>query len=140
MAFLSGPAAVAFLLGRLAFGLVLAFMGLNHFLNADQLVPYAEAKGIPAPGAAVLGSGATLAVGGVAVAAGAFPVVGAALIVLFFLGVTPTMHDFWNADEEDVQTEMTQFLKNVVMTGGALAVLAVGGVEWPYALNVGLFL
>jgi putative oxidoreductase len=34
---------------------------------------------------------------------------------------------------------MTQFLKNIAMTGGALAFLAVSGVDWPYALGIGFF-
>jgi len=46
-------------------------------------------------------------------------------------------HDFWNA--EDTQTEMTQFLKNVALTGGALTLLALGGADWPLALETGLF-
>jgi hypothetical protein len=35
-------------------------------------------------------------------------------------------------------TEMTQFLKNVVMLGAALGFLALGGVPWPFAVGVGL--
>ncbi|KPN31144.1 hypothetical protein SY89_01887 [Halolamina pelagica] len=50
---------------------------------------------------------------------------------------TPLMHDFWNA--EDTQGEMTHFLKNAALLGGSLAFLALGGVDWPLALNVGLF-
>ena len=48
------------------------------------------------------------------------------------------MHDFWNAEGEDRQTEMTSFLKNLYGVGAALAFLAVAGTAWPYALNVGL--
>lgn len=34
---------------------------------------------------------------------------------------------------------MTSFLKNVYGAGAALALLAVGGTAWPYALGLGLF-
>jgi len=48
------------------------------------------------------------------------------------------MHDFWAVDEEEAQTEMTQFLKNVYGAGAAVAFLIVATVPWPYALNIGL--
>lgn len=34
--------------------------------------------------------------------------------------------------------QMTGFLKNVSLAGGALALLAVGGQSWPYAVGFGL--
>lgn len=127
-----------FLLGRLLFGGVLAFMGLNHFVNADMMVPYSEAKGVPAAGLMVPCTGGMLLFGGLSVIAGAYVVVGAGALALFLVGSAVTMHDFWAVDEEEQMTEMTQFLKNVVMAGGALAFLALAGETWPYAANVGL--
>jgi uncharacterized membrane protein YphA (DoxX/SURF4 family) len=139
MAFESAGAGVAFLVARLAFGLVVAFMGFNHFVNAGQLVPYAKAKGVPAAGFVVPATGAMLLLGGVSIAAGLYPVLGAGAVAVFLLLTTPVMHDFWAAPEEDQQTEMTQFLKNVTMFGAALAFLALGSSPWPYAVGVGLF-
>jgi hypothetical protein len=49
-----------FLLGRLLFGGVLAFNGLNHFLDAESMADYAGAKGVPVPGIAVPASGGLL--------------------------------------------------------------------------------
>ena len=47
------------------------------------------------------------------------------------------MYDFWSVgDPEQRQQEMTDFLKNVALVGGALVLLAVGGGAWPYALAV----
>lgn len=130
---------LAFLAGRLLLGGVLAFMGLNHFLQADQLAGYAGAKGVPAPRLGVYASGLMLVLGGLSLVLGAYPVVGAALLVAFFLVTTPTIHDFWAAgDPETQQSEMTAFLKNAGLTGAALVLLAVGGTTWPFALNVGV--
>ncbi|MFB6083822.1 MAG: DoxX family protein [Halorientalis sp.] len=139
MVFESAGAGVAFLLGRVLFGAILAFMGLNHFLNGEEMVGYADFKGIPAPGIAVPVSGGMLLFGGLTVILGAYPVVGAGALALFLLVATPTMHDFWAADEEDQQDEMINFLKNVGLLGGSLVFLALGGVDWPYAVGVGLF-
>lgn len=134
---LDGSAGVVFLLARVLFGLVLAFMGLNHFMDADAMAGYAEAKGLPAPKASVLLSGGTLVFGGLGIALGAVPVLAAGALAVFLLVSAVKMHDFWNA--EDTQGEMTQFLKNVALVAGALAFLALGGADWPLALNVGLF-
>jgi uncharacterized membrane protein YphA (DoxX/SURF4 family) len=127
---------IAFLLARLLFGGVLAFMGLNHFQNADQMVPYAEAKGVPAPRLAVTVSGGTLIFGGLGIAAGVVPALAAGALALFLLVTTPKMHDFWNAPEEQQRTEMTQFLKNAGLFAAAVGFLAVAAVEWPYAVGV----
>lgn len=139
-AFAAAGSGELFFLARLLFGGVLAFMGLNHFMNADQMTGYAEFKGLPAPRASVLGSGGLLVFGGLGVVLGAFSVLAAGALATFLLISAVTMHDFWTIDDpEEQQNEMTAFLKNVFGAAGALALLAVGGVAWPYALGVGVF-
>jgi uncharacterized membrane protein YphA (DoxX/SURF4 family) len=131
---------VAFLLGRILFGGVLAFMGLNHFLQREQMSGYADAKGLPAPGVAVLGSGALLVGGGLGIVLGAFPVLAAAGLAAFLVLSAVAMHDFWTVeDPESQQQEMTDFLKNVALAGGALVLLAVGGAAWPLAVGLSAF-
>jgi len=134
----SGVEGVLLLVARLLFGGLLAFSGLNHFLNLEQMAGYAQSKGTPAPTVAVAGSGLLLIAGGLGIVLGVFPTVAAGALVAFFLGVTPTMHDFWAREGEDAQTEMTHFLKNAELLGAALAFAAIGRLEWAYAVNVGL--
>jgi putative oxidoreductase len=129
---------IAFLLGRLLFGLVMAFTGLNHFLNADQMTGYAGAKGVPAPGLAVPFTGGMLIFGGLGVALGVFPLLAAGAIAVFLLVTTPVMHDFWAAPAEDQQSELTQFLKNAALLGVALVFLTLSATPWPYSVGVGL--
>lgn len=129
-----------FLLGRLLFGGVLAFMGLNHFMNADEMTGYAEFKGLPVPRISVIGSGVLLVLGGLGIVLGAFPVLAAGAVATFLIVSAVTMHDFWaQTAPEEQQTEMTNFLKNVYGAGAALAFLALGGLQWPYGVGVGLF-
>ncbi|MDY7082877.1 MAG: DoxX family protein [Halobacteria archaeon] len=132
-------AGMAFLFGRLFFGVVLAFMGLNHFMDTDNMAQYAEAKDVPYPKIGVLASGAMLVLGGLAIASGVFPFVGSALVGIFFVVVTPAMHDFWEAEGEERQNEMIQFLKNVGLLGAALVFLDLSMMTWPYAVNVSVF-
>ncbi|WP_207592832.1 DoxX family membrane protein [Halomontanus rarus] len=130
---------LAFLVGRLVFGVLLGFMGLGHFTGLDGMSGYVEAKGVPAPRFAVIASGLVLIGGGLSLALGIYPLLGAGALAVFFLGVTPVMHDFWSVDDpEQRQSEMTDFLKNATLFGAALVFVALSGTAWPYALNVGL--
>ncbi|AXR79392.1 DoxX family protein [Natrarchaeobaculum sulfurireducens] len=129
---------VLFLLARVAFGGVLAFTGVNHFLDTDSMAQYAEYKGLPAPRLSVLGSGGLLIFGGLSIVLGVVPAIGAGLLAVFLVASAVLMHDFWAVPEEDTQDELTHFLKNVYGAGAALAFVVAATVPWPYALNVGL--
>ncbi|WP_135662965.1 DoxX family protein [Halorhabdus rudnickae] len=138
MAF-TGTEGAILLAGRVLFGVVLAFMGLNHFQQREAMTGYAEHKGLPAPGFSVIASAVVLIAGGLSIVVGFYPVVGAMAIAGFLLVAAATMHDFWAVPEDQQQDEMTQFLKNVVMAGGALIVAAVASQSWTYSVGVGLF-
>lgn len=130
---------VLLLVGRLLFGGVLAFMGLNHFTQTEQMTGYAQHKGVPAAKLSVLASGFVLVLGGLAVVTGVFPVVGGAALAGFLLVSAVTMHDFWAVPDDQTQDEMTSFLKNVALAGGALAIAASATSSWAYSVGVSLF-
>lgn len=130
---------IAFTAGRVIFAAVLGFMGFSHFMDVEGMSGYAEAKGVPFPKLAVIGSGIMLVLGSLSIALGVYPIIGAGLIAVFLLGVTPVMHDFWiHEDPEERQNEMISFEKNTAMFGAALLIMAISGTSWPYALNIGL--
>ena len=134
----SPGAETAFLVARVVFGVIFAFFGLNHFLNAETMVGYAGAKGVPAPNLMVPATGGMLLFGGLGVLLGVFPTLAAGAVVVFLLVTTPLMHDFWAASDAERMTEMTQFLKNVALLGAAAGFLALSGSPWPLAVGVGL--
>ncbi|AGN02400.1 DoxX family protein [Salinarchaeum sp. Harcht-Bsk1] len=138
MVFESGLEGDLLLLARLLFGAVLAFQGMNHFLNADQMAGYAGMKGVPLPGVAVVGTGLILLGGGLGIVLGVFPTIAAGALAVFFLVTTPLMHDFWAVDDEQAQDEMIQFLKNAELFGASVLFLAISGTEWAYSLGIGL--
>jgi uncharacterized membrane protein YphA (DoxX/SURF4 family) len=135
----TGTPGVVLLLGRVLFGGVLAFMGFNHFMQVDQMAGYAEHKGLPAPKLSVLASGGLLVFAGFAVVAGVAPVVAGFALAAFLLVSAVTMHDFWAVPEDQQQDEMTGFLKNVALAGGALAVAALGTLDWAFSAGISLF-
>lgn len=133
---ITGAEGVALLIGRILFGGVLAFTGLNHFFETEEMTGYAEYKGLPAPKAGVLLSGVLLILGGLGIIAGVLPAVSAVVIAGFLIASALIFHDFWAVSEEEQQTEMTQFLKNIALAGGALVIVAIGPQSWAYSLGI----
>lgn len=136
---ITGSAGAFLLVGRVLFGGLIAFQGVNHFMNVDQLTGYADAKGVPAPRVGVVASGVMLILGGLSILAGVYATIGAGMVAVFLLVTSPAIHDFWAASEEQAQSEMTDFIKNGELLGAALTFLAISGMEWGYAVGVGLF-
>lgn len=115
------------LLSRLLIGGLLAYTALGNFLDLEGQIGYAEAKGVPFADKLVpLGSG-MLGVGSIGVVLWRLPVVAAGAVGSFLLGVTPTMHDFWNEeDDQQREVELYQFVKNVVILGAVIDLLRQG--------------
>ena len=114
------------LAGRALFGGYFLYNGINHFVNRDMMAGYARSKGVRWPKLAVLGTGAMLVAGGLSLLTGVKPKVGASLVTTFLTGVTPMMHDYWNAtDPMHRMNEMVNFTKNLGLIGGAAFAAAV---------------
>lgn len=123
-----------FLIGRLLFGGFFIVSGINHLRNREQMAPYAGSKGVPKPKLAVTLAGIPLLIGGTSIVLGAKPKLGALAILGFLAGVSPVMHDFWrNEDPNERQNNQINFLKNLALAGGALALM---GVEEPWEASV----
>jgi uncharacterized membrane protein YphA (DoxX/SURF4 family) len=124
---------IGFLAGRLIFGGFFLYSGINHIVHKDQIVPYADAKKVPMPEAAVLGTGAVLIASGLSVILGLKPKLGAAGVIMFLAGVSPAMHNFWtHEDPAQRQNDMIHFMKNMALLGAALALLDVK--KWPASI------
>jgi putative oxidoreductase len=117
-------------LGRFIFGGYFLYNGFNHFLNHDLLVAYAGTHAVPAADLAVTVGGLLLLLGGVSLLLGLWPKIGASFIILFLVGVTPVMHDFWNVSGAARMAEMGNFLKNIALIGGACFAAALPE-PWP---------
>ncbi|MCL7418812.1 MAG: DoxX family protein [Halalkalicoccus sp.] len=111
------------LLGRLLFGGMLLAAAINAFRGMEGQIAYAESKDIKYADRIVPLTSGMLAFGGIGIALWRFPRLAAGAAVTFLAGVTPTMHDFWNAPEEQKGNELNHFIKNGAMLGAALAFL-----------------
>jgi putative oxidoreductase len=117
------------LLGRLLFALIFLMAGPNHF--SGQTIAYAASQGVPMASIAVPLSGVLALVGGLSILLGYRVRIGAWLIALFLVGVTPMMHNFWTVTDPMMhQMQMVMFMKNVSMLGGALLISQLGAGPW----------
>jgi putative oxidoreductase len=118
-------------LGRFLFSLIFILAGINHFSSGS--ISYAANQGIPMADILVPISGLIALIGGLSILVGYHARVGAILILLFLVPVTILMHNFWDvADPQMAQMQMTNFMKNLSMIGGALLVASFGAGPMSY--------
>lgn len=114
---------VLFLLARLAFAIPLAVTALDHWKDMEGTIGYAEAMGVDNAEQVVPFAVGMLSFGSLGIALWRLPTLAAGAVAAFLIPVTFKMHRFWAVDEEQKQSERTNFLKNVSIVGGALAFL-----------------
>jgi putative oxidoreductase len=122
------------LLGRFLFVLVFLISGPRHFMS--QTIAYAASQGVPMASIAVPISGLLALAGGLSILLGYRAKIGAWMIALFLLGITPMMHKFWGvSDPMAYQMQFVMFMKNVSMFGAALLISQVGSGPWSLDRN-----
>ena len=115
---------VLILIGRILFAALFVPAGVSHFMTADAMTGYAQSQGVPAPRAAVLGSGALMLLGGLSVLLGIWPDLGALLLTVFLVPTTLLMHAFWKeTDPQAKQMQQIHFSKNVALIGASLMLI-----------------
>jgi len=123
------------LIGRLLFGGLFFYNGVNHFLNRGSMTGYAAYKGLPLPGASIIVSGVWLVIAGLSVILGFRPEIGLVMIAIFLAGVTPVMHNYWAAPDPNTRLADTiNFHKNMALLGAALLLLLLPR-PWPYSIG-----
>ena len=125
---------IAFLIGRIIFGLYLLIMASIHFFQSDMLSGYAASKGLPAAKLSVIVSGLLLLVSGLSFITGILPLVGVISLIVFLLPAAFLIHNFWTVEDEQAKmTDMTLFMRNIALIGAALMFLGIP-IPWPLSL------
>jgi len=121
---------VTLLVARLGVGAIFLISGVGKLAAWSGTAAFAGSKGVPA----VLLAAATVLelLGAISVLTGWKARWGAAALVAFLVPVTLVFHNFWAYQGAEAQLQMIEFLKNVGIGGGLLAIFAVG----PGALSV----
>jgi uncharacterized membrane protein YphA (DoxX/SURF4 family) len=117
------------LLGRILLSHIFLLSFFGKVTNWSTFEGMMAAKGVPPSWVPFLlgGAAALELIGGLSVLFGFKARWGALLLVLFLIGVTPVMHNFWAMpDPKAFQEQLINFQKNVAMLGGLLMVIACG--------------
>ncbi len=127
---------ILFLIGRIIFGLYWLQDAYNHFTNTPMMTDYAASKSVFMPKAAVIGTGILLLIGGLSMLLGLYPIIGISALIVFLLGVTFTIHDYWNVQDQMIKAgQRINFYKNLALLGALLMMLAIAQ-PWIYSLSI----
>mgnify|MGYP001566809525 CR=1 FL=1 len=119
-------AEIAFWAGRVLYGGFFVLSGVNHFAKNRAMASYAASKGVPMARLAVYGSGLLLLFGGLGVLLWAYIPWAVLALVIFLVVVSFKMHAFWSMQDPNMKmADMTNFLKNMALLGGALLLLSI---------------
>jgi putative oxidoreductase len=124
----SGPIV---LLGRILFSVVFLVSSIDHFDGHD--LAYATAAHVPAAKIAVPIAGVMILVGGLSILFGYKAKLGALLIIIFLIPVTPMLHNFWAVTDPRMhEVHEVNFLKNLSMLGAAFLITQFGAGPWSF--------
>jgi putative oxidoreductase len=113
------------LAGRVLYSSIFIMAALGHF--SSETIAYAAQAGVPFASLAVPASGVIALAGGLSILLGYRARIGAALIVLFLVPVTFSMHAFWAISDPMMrQMQQVMFFKNISMIGAALFIAHTG--------------
>jgi len=111
--------------GRVFYSLIFIVASLNHFSRTT--IAFASSHNVPMASVLVPLSGVLAFAGGVSILLGYKARWGAGMLIVFLIPVTAMMHNFWTvADPFAHEIQVTMFLKNLSMLGGAIELLYYG--------------
>ncbi|MFA1547545.1 DoxX family protein [Actinomadura chokoriensis] len=125
------------LIARIAFTAIFVGAGIGHLTATDAMAGYASAKKLPMAKLAVQVSGVYLLVASALLILGIWPDLAAIALVPFLLVTAFVFHDFWKQEAPDMrQQEQLQFLKDLSLAGGALALFVLYASDGHPGLNL----
>lgn len=134
------------LVGQVILGGFFVLTGFNQIVDVDRLAQWTESKGVPYATTVVYITGLAVILGGAAVIADPFIAqntltFGVSMLIVFLVGVTPIMHNFWRMEEGEglalveptdggevytlphQPSEFAAFLQNIALIGALLTLL-----------------
>ena len=109
---------------RIGMGAIFLVSGIGKLAGWSGTVAYASSKRVPE--ILLVAATALELLGAVSLLTGWKTRVGVVALLVFLVPVTLVFHDFWAARGAQVQVQTANFLKNVAIGGGLLAILGAG--------------
>jgi putative oxidoreductase len=115
--------------GRQLFAVIFIIASAGHFTSGT--IALAAQHGVPMASLLVPVSGLIALAGGLSLLFGYRTKFGAWLLVIFLVPVTLTIHNFWAvSDPMEFQLQLTLFMRNLMLIGGALLIAYYGAGEF----------
>ena len=123
---MSDAAGIFQLIGRILFSVYFIYVGLGfHVAKSKMAEGYAQSTGFPTPAIAGWPTGLWMAAGGLSIALGIWPDIGALMIAVFAIAAAAYFHRFWELDDPmQKQTQQQLFGRNVIIVGACLVMFA----------------
>ena len=116
--------ATLIIIGRFLLGAFFVQAGIRNFLKFSLHTGILAKRGVPMPRESLLFGLAVQVLGGLSVALGISPAIGAVGLILFIVGATLLYHDFWRFPAEERMSHLGSTLTNLALIGGFLLVIA----------------
>jgi putative oxidoreductase len=114
------------LIGRVLFGAYFVFTGAGfHIPKTKMAEEYARSMRFPVPAIAGWPTGVWMVAGGLSIALGVWPDLGALMIAAFAIPAAAWFHRFWEIDDPmQRQFQQGYFGRNVIILGACLVMFA----------------
>jgi uncharacterized membrane protein YphA (DoxX/SURF4 family) len=124
---MSDVAGIIQLIGRLLFAAYFVYVGIGfHVVKTKMAEGYAASTRFPVPAIAGWPTGLWMAAGGLSLALGIWPDIGALMIAAFAIVAAAYFHRFWELDDPmQKQTQSQLFGRNLIIVGACLVMFAV---------------
>ena len=116
---------ILIVIGRFLLGAYFVQAGLRNFMKLELHTGILHKKGVPMPRESLLVALAVQVLGGLSVALGIFPAIGAIGLILFTIAANFLYHNFTLYQGDERTSHLGSVLTNAAIVGGFLLVIAI---------------
>ena len=117
--------ATLIIIGRFLLGLYFVQAGVRNFMKVPLHTGILQKKGVPMPRESLLVALVVQVLGGLSVALGIFPAIGAIGLILFTIAANVLYHNFLQFTGEERISHFGSVMTNLAIIGGFLLVIAI---------------
>jgi putative oxidoreductase len=117
--------AILIIVGRFLLGAYFVQAGIRNFLKLDLHIGILSKKNVPMPRESLIVALTVQVLGGLSVALGIFPAIGAIGLIAFTVAANVLYHNFWAFSGEERTPHLNSVITNLAIIGGFLLVIAI---------------
>jgi putative oxidoreductase len=117
--------ATLIIIGRVLLGFYFIQAGVRNFMKVPMHTEILTKKNLPFPREGLIVALLVQVLGGLSVALGIYPAIGAIALIVFTVAANVLYHDFWNYTGAERVTHWNSVAANIGMVGAFLLVIAI---------------